>query len=1413
LTSVPGDLRRIAEFFSQFGYTEALGEVRLNPTSNELRTALSQWLNSTDRSTSDTAVIYYSGHGDSYAGIYYLLTGDTRSDEYAASALRADYMLEVLGENPRLRRVLVILDACFAGGGAFDTALLAARMSSHQQHWADGEGVWVVVASSSWQMAEESAFSTAFTEAAARLQKEAGRLQPYIALEALIDQVNSLLADRGAGIGQPQLARQIPVTGSTGLAPFIPNPRYEPHIPPNLDLETAAAWLRRRRAAELAGHWDPKSRGVEVAVQAGHYFTGRETALKVLTDWLADPDHDTRIRVLTGGPGSGKSAVLGRLVTVASASPPAPQAALPTDPASPAMWISAALLAKGKTAAELLEELADTPGLGMPDKLADGPLRPIIIDALDEASDPPSVIEKVISSLCHAASAGHGPRIVVATRPNQGLLSLLPGDRVTINLDAEPYSEPADVAGYVAKILLAADDPDSPSPYRYRPEQARAVAAAAAEIAGHSFLIAQIAARTLARTPYMLDRAEVAADRERWRDVGTAFDQDLARYGADAQRIRALLTPLAWAEGGGLPRELWATLATALGEARAYTDDDVTSVLAKAGAYVVEALESERSVYRLYHQQFAEHLRIGLGSADAGRLITARLRQQVPVDLAGRPEWIASSPYIRTHLATHAAAGGLLDDLLTDPKFLLASAPDRLLAVLGTARATEARRAGEAFRRARPWLSAGPSQLLLAALQVGAKQLAEEIMAAHPPAPGQWRASWAWWLRPTPALTITTFDARSAHAVAVTRTEAVAVAVVAVARRLECWDLDRSALLAQRPTSAGVNCVTPCDFSGTPAIAVGDQEGTLAILSVPGLEQLAVRPSAHPAAIKVAAAVDGHSVVVTGDEEGGLIAWALPSLETLTQRSDAHTDVLQLAAITIGSELYVISAGDWAPVEHGRPGDMPTLRMWTGSGLEPSASWAERRRRVPVMGVLNTNDRVAVLVDGPALAETQAEVWTPDVTSGRFTMNQRLPGVEIAGLVRLSDDDYLICTPDALIPLSAPRPGADPATLGLPVEAEFAHWAGPVTTNQGDALVSATGTLRLWTLQNLAEESARNPVRTRREEFTVASLAVNDSLVYASTADGHAHAWNIASGEPWHLAVSSKAPISAVGAVSDSGCIILGLETGELQLWDNKKGRPIWRAEAGEKVISVQVLPLDDRMIALAAVQLNWELYVCRIWDVESGTEIESRNRDLLDEPEFKGYEWNLAVAGYRRDKPVTDLAAADTPHGPLAAVASRASVIPVWSLTSQEHVAELLFRGDSRPLVLAFAPGYLFAGGTNGELFGWRLSAWWPIRRDKPITSRAKRSVINVEYPTYLPDVQLPQAHYGPVQALVGGTWNGRPCAVTGGRDGRLQAWTVQGDHLATVDIGEPVTALVNAGHGRYAVGTERGLVMIESA
>src|SRR6185312_9905089 len=102
----------------------------------------------------------------------------------------------------------------------------------------------------------------------------------------------------------------------------VAGPDRLPVLPP----PSAADERRSRLAGELAlkEHWDPRARGVEQAARPGWFFTGRREALSQLVAWLiAAPDPADNVRVITGGPGSGKSAVLARLVTMSDPQYPA----------------------------------------------------------------------------------------------------------------------------------------------------------------------------------------------------------------------------------------------------------------------------------------------------------------------------------------------------------------------------------------------------------------------------------------------------------------------------------------------------------------------------------------------------------------------------------------------------------------------------------------------------------------------------------------------------------------------------------------------------------------------------------------------------------------------------------------------------------------------------------------------------------------------------------------------------------------------------------------------------------------------------------------------------------------------------------------------------------------------------------
>ena len=270
-----------------------------------------------------------------------------------------------------------------------------------------------------------------------------------------------------------------------------------------------------------------------------------------------------------------------------------------------------------------------------------------------------------------------------------------------IDLDSAEYADPDSLRGYATACLTQLVDT---SPYRHLPAQyVHTVAEAIAAAAGLSFLVALITSRSLA----LREQAVADPHDQHWRAglptlAADAMRDDLdARLGEQAVTARHLLLPLAYAQGGGLPWEsLWPALATAL-SGTGYTSADLQTLIAQAGYYITEStVDGQRSVYRLFHEALAEHLRADRDRAADHAVITAVLTQRVPRLGDGQLDWAHAHPYTRTHLATHAALAGHLDPLLLQPRFLLAAAPAPLRNALPAASSDDARSAAYAYQLA-----------------------------------------------------------------------------------------------------------------------------------------------------------------------------------------------------------------------------------------------------------------------------------------------------------------------------------------------------------------------------------------------------------------------------------------------------------------------------------------------------------------------------------------------------------------------------------------------------------------------------------------------------------------------------------------------------------------------------------------
>lgn len=437
-------------------------------------------------------------------------------------------------------------------------------------------------------------------------------------------------------------------------------------------------------AGELSAHWDPRARGTEQG-RVGWYFTGRRRALSELVSWLSGGAPDGRVRVVTGGPGSGKSTVLARIVTLADPDlrKRTPVDGVPEATVPPTGCVDLAVLARGRSVSDVLDRVAAVAGVDLTttadaqrlDVLAGLlPAWPaeltVVVDALDEAADP----EGLARALRRLARAATGLRVLVGTRPGprNSLLTACGHDAHIIDLDRRPWLDPDDLADYVRRRLLAADDPHTRSPYRNQPALAARVAVAVAERAYPTFLIAQLVSRTLTDSDTVVDPSREELSRLPG-TVADALDEYLFRLGPDHHRVRDLLAPLAYAHGTGLARDtVWVELASAVTQ-RTYTLADLEWLLSTAADFLVEqTVDQEETHYRLYHQALVDYVRSAHDDHLVERRITRALTGLAPI-CEGRPEWAKAPAYVRRHLPRHAAAARLLDPLLDDAGLLLAA--------------------------------------------------------------------------------------------------------------------------------------------------------------------------------------------------------------------------------------------------------------------------------------------------------------------------------------------------------------------------------------------------------------------------------------------------------------------------------------------------------------------------------------------------------------------------------------------------------------------------------------------------------------------------------------------------------------------------------------------------------------------
>ncbi|MGW6416645.1 caspase family protein [Streptomyces sp. NPDC055055] len=835
LPLMPEELRAAIRLFGGLGYRvdERITDEGIAAT----RDRILDWAYRTDGPGS-AVVVYWTGHGVQSAGRHYLLCADSRPDRLAGTALAAEdltrYVLESGAE-----RVLLVIDTCGAGQGGADAAAAAERLRAALRQGAADSGrpdgrrltdFAVIAVARAGEPASPMVFAAALETALARLS--VSLKQRYLSVEQVVDTVNDVY--RSAGVRQTARAH----VESEGYAFFsFENTGYHPEARHDEgDVAELAARLGRtgpeglRRRADLETHFAPRGQGFEHTTpgRGGSYFVGRTAELDRIARWLAQGDPTgERGLIVTGGPGVGKSALLGKLLLRSAgrtADTPVPTA----------------VHARHRFLDDLVAAVADAAGIDAttPQALLGAlvgrraPLH-LIIDALDEAGEAhgdDTEARRIAADLLCPLLRVPCVRLLVGARPH--VLDAFGGEPAVLDLDDARESSADDVAAYARRLLQAPDGPGSRGPYD--DEAAGTVAREIAARAHGSFLSARIAARHLGRAARPVDTSAPgwhARVPEVGETPGVTFLRVLRhQLGADHARGLPLLGALALAEGPGLPPDrVWRAIAGACRAeptGPAFAWEDIAWLLGAVGEHLVEELDADgRSVYRLYHQAYADALRATLDPDARGRVAHA-LAALVPTGPDG-PDWAAAPPYVRRHLTEHAEGTELLDALALDPAHLLTAPVSALQRVLNRAATEPARAAARAVGRCAALLrtSTEPAtraaQLRLSAFQSGAGELAAAVRLRYPRL--RWDTEWAQ-VTPVPYTTLGTFENGVRGAAVVSRHGRPALVVAEHEGPVRAWDTEGGELLAELPADLGrITSVRGCATRPWAALRTDDR--------------------------------------------------------------------------------------------------------------------------------------------------------------------------------------------------------------------------------------------------------------------------------------------------------------------------------------------------------------------------------------------------------------------------------------------------------------------------------------------------------------------------------------------------------------------------------------------------------------
>ncbi len=644
------DVHEIAEVLAAHGCETRLAPA--DPTESMVRDHLDRELPADGLGGEACLVLLWAGHGNLLPDpAVHLIARDTRRD--ATPWIKASDLAGVAARSGA-RQILLVLDTCYSGDAGLPALEVLNRVLNELA--ATERTAWAGVLTSTLPLgtARDGLFGRRLLQVLNDGPRDPllrRRWSPHDARIRLEDIADALTYEWDGQAQAPTFQRH-----GAGR-PVFPNPLFDPGATP-----------------AIVEHLLLAARGGDPGEERS-FFTGRAEPLDGIVRWMRAGD--CGVLVVTGPAGTGKSAIVGRIVSL---SEPDERARIlgggtleHADPGPSS--VHAHVHARGLVAEDLVAQIdRRLAAAGVIPLREEGPRNrgelfgalervdttPVIaIDGLDEAgAEAWSIAEDVVRLLrTHA-------QFLIGTRDLQGsslVEALAPDVVVDLGDDRLAAQTADDVMAYVAK-RLADVDPERMDPLAIGRELVRS----AATTGEGAFLLARIVTAQLRTTP--IDTAAAAWERSLATAVETALERDLVdipplvhETGTVDDAARELLTALAWSYGAGMPDDVWAVAAGALSPTGAtYDRDDVLWLLQHAGRYVVEAGESGRAVYRLAHQHLVDVLlpsrRIDRVAGPAARL-SAELAAYYRAQLEAGAR-IDEPAYVWHYAWRHAGDGG-----------------------------------------------------------------------------------------------------------------------------------------------------------------------------------------------------------------------------------------------------------------------------------------------------------------------------------------------------------------------------------------------------------------------------------------------------------------------------------------------------------------------------------------------------------------------------------------------------------------------------------------------------------------------------------------------------------------------------------------------------------------------------------